>query len=128
MRLIPSGPSHLNGRLAIVLALAAFSIGAAAPAAPAATPTAALVQTGVVRQARLGRGFGTRGYPSYRRSPYSYRRAPYGYRRPGHPFLRGLFFGWLLSHFFGGGFPLFPFVLLGLAFFMLRRSRRHRYY
>ena len=128
MRLAPSHPWHLNGRLAIVLALAALSSGAAPPAAPAATPTAALVQSGVVRQARLSRGFGTRGYPTYRRAPYSYRRAPYGYHRRGHPFLRGLFFGWLLSHFFGGGFPLFPFVLLGLAFLILRRSRRRRYY
>src|SRR5213080_2687664 len=101
MRHIPLRPSRLNGRLAIALALTALSIGAAPPAAPAATPTAALVQSGVVRQARLSRGFGTRGYPSYRRSPYTYRRAPYGYHRRGHPFLRGLFFGWLLSHFFG---------------------------
>lgn len=33
----------------------------------------------------------------------------------------------LLSHFFGGGFPLFPFVLLAFAFLMLRRRRRPRY-
>ena len=106
---------------AVALSTAAFP--AAAPAAPA-TPAATIVHSGAVQQARLGRGFGARGYG---RSPYSYRRAPYGYRRRGHPFLRGLFFGWLLSHFVGGGFPLFPFLLLGFAFLMLRRRRRPRY-
>jgi len=113
----------VSARLAAVLGTVALAVAAApAPVRAAATPAAAIVHGGVVRQARLGRSFGSRGY-GYR----SYRRAPYGYRRHGHPFLRGLFFGWLLSHFFGGGFPLFPFVLLGFAFLMLRRRRRPRY-
>ena len=120
----------MSARLAMVLGTLALALPAAPAAAapspvPAATPVAALVHTAVARQARLGRGFGSRGYG---RSPYSYRRSPYGYRRHGHPFLRGLFFGWLLSHFFGGGFPLFPFVLLGIAILVLRRRRRPRYY
>lgn len=112
----------MSACLATVLGAATLAVAAApapAPAAAAITPAAAIVHGGVVRQARLGRSFGSRGY--------GYRRAPYGYRRRGHPFLRGLFFGWLLSHFFGGGFPLFPFVLLGFGFLMLRRRRRPRY-
>jgi uncharacterized membrane protein len=118
----------VSARLATFLGVAALALSAAPTAAPAAVrpvTAAGTVHTGVVRQARLGRGFGSRGYG---RSPYSYRRTPYGYRRHGHPFLRGLFFGWLLSHFFGGGFPLFPFVLLGIVVLMLRRRRRPRYY
>lgn len=113
----------MSARLAAVLGALTLAFAAApAPAPAATTPAAAIVHGGVVRQARLGRSFGSRGY-GYRSS----RRAPYGYRRHGHPFLRGLFFGWLLSHFFGGGFPLFPFVLLGFAFLMLRRRRGPRY-
>ena len=113
----------MSARLAAVLGAMALAVAAApAPAAAAVTPAAAIVHTGVVRQARLGRGFGSRSY-GYR----SYRRAPYGYGRRGHPFLRGLFFGWLISHLFGGGFPLFPFLLLGFGFLMLRRRRRPRY-
>ena len=109
----------------MALALSAAPATAAPTPAAALTPTATILHTGVARQARLGRGFGSRGYG---RSPYGYRRSPYGYRRHSHPFLKGLFVGWLLSHFFGGGFPLFPFVLLGIAILVMRRRRRPRYY
>ena len=100
--------------LAIALATlvgSALTLPAAATAAPhPAAPTAKL--------ARFG-GFG-RSYRPYRPRGYGYR--PHRYRR-GHGFLHGLFWGWMLSHFFGGGFALFWIVLLAFAWLMVRQRR-----
>ena len=116
--------------LAALLALALAS-PVAAPASRSATTAAAavVVQDGTQLALRGGRGFG------YGRSRYGYRpssRYP-GYRYPrrrGHGFLHGLFAGWLLSHFFGGGygFPLWPFFLLFVLWMLSRRRRRRDYY
>jgi hypothetical protein len=115
-------------RLAAILGALTLTAGAVPASAVASAPPVRIAAAHVgAQQSRLGRGFGG-GFssrPSYR----SYRRAPYGYRRSrGHPFLRGLFVGWLLSHLFRGGFPLFPFLLLGIVVLMLRRRRRRPAY
>jgi hypothetical protein len=111
--------------LAAVLGAVALAAAAVPAVAGASAPPARIAAAHVgAQQSRFGRGFGTRGYRSYP----SYRRPSYGYRRHGHPFLHGLFFGWLLSHFFGGGFPLFPLVLLGVVLLMFRRRRRRPMY
>jgi hypothetical protein len=116
-------------RFSILLSIATLAFAAAPAAAPASSHTVTLHSTGTAQQAfgppalRESRFGGFRGYRGYRRPTYGSR---YRYHR-GHPFLRGLFFGWLLSHLFGGGFPIFPFLMLGLLFLMLRRRRRAVY-
>jgi hypothetical protein len=121
-------------RLVALLACAVLAAGAAAggaamaatttPRAPGLTATTPVVADGP-QQARLG--FGSRGFGS--RRTYS-RRPTIGYRpraRRGRGFLRGLFhglfWGWLLSHFFGGGFPL-VLPLLALVFLLMATRRR----
>jgi predicted lipid-binding transport protein (Tim44 family) len=115
-------------RLALALSCALLALAApAVTAAPVHARTATAVHDGT-QEARLG--FGSRGL-GYRR--YSSRRSS---RYPGHGtrprrsrgFLRGLFhglfWGWVLSHFFGGGFPLvLPLLLLVLLVAMTRRRR-----
>jgi uncharacterized membrane protein len=110
--------------VAAVLSTASVSAASAVMPASAATPAAvANVHDGTL----LARGFGgyrgssRRGFGSGGR--YGYRRA-----RGGRGFLRGLFhglfWGWLLSHLFGGGFPLIlPLLLLVVVLVAMRRRR-----
>ncbi|MDX6727983.1 MAG: hypothetical protein QOK49_2788 [Baekduia sp.] len=76
--------------------------------------------------ARIG-GFRSRGFGNGYSSRRGFGSRGYG-RRRGHGFLRGLFhglfWGWLLSHFFGGGFPLFLPLLLILVLLVALRRRR----
>jgi hypothetical protein len=73
----------------------------------------------------LGRG---RGFGGGRRG---FGRSPRGFGRRGNGsrffrnILHGLFLGWLLSHLFGGGFPLIL-PLIGLALLLLFALRRRR--
>lgn len=122
---------HLSPRRLLPLLLSAALVAAApasADAAPTAHAPAALTQLhdGSLLASHFG-GFRSSRSP-FSRSRYGYGR-PYrgfGYRR-GHPFLRGLFWGWLLSHLFRGGFPLFPLFLVAFVWLMLRRRRRRFY-
>jgi hypothetical protein len=121
----------------ILLLVAAFACTAALPlptlAARTTAPTAAAAALPPSNQlARgfggFGRSYGSRSYGSR----YSYgRRYPYGrgygYRPRGHGFLHGLFWGWMLSHFFRGGYgvPLWPFFLVIVLLLVSRRRRRY---
>lgn len=121
-------------RLIVLLTILGACV--AAPEAGAATPVrpparvlvAAAGLPGALPTARIGFG---RHYGSGR---YSYGRRGYGgggfgFGRRGHGFFHGLFWGFLLGHWFGGGgFPVFGLLLLGLfAWFALRRRRRSRW-
>lgn len=120
----------------VILLLFVLSFCDFAPAVARATPVSsspppALIRSaaGAVPVARIGfgrsygfgrhYGFGGRGYG----------RPGFGFGRRGHGFVHGLFWGFLLGHWFsGGGFPVFPFLLLGLfAWFALRSRRRSRW-
>lgn len=114
--------------VAAALTMACCAAGLSSPSVvPAATNPAAGVKASSVELARIGggafRGFG-RSYRSYRYPRYGYH--PYRYRR-GRGFLHGLFWGWVLSHFFGGGFPFGWLLLLGFAWVLLRRRRRRSF-
>ena len=106
---------------------------ALAPAAlsSALAPPRAAISLPVARRGFGGGGFGSRGarrYPSSRPGyGRSSRRSPGARRTRG--LLRGLFFGFLLGHWFvSGGFPVFLFLLLGIfGFSALRRRRRRRF-
>jgi hypothetical protein len=110
------------GLLALVPLAAAAPAGAATPAPP--TAVSGGVKDGTLT-ARLGGFRSSRGFGTSSRRSYGARRG-YG-RRRGSGFLRGLFhglfWGWLLSHVFGGGFPLVLPLLLLLAFVAFRRRR-----
>jgi hypothetical protein len=89
---------------------------------------AAAVEPTGPRVRRVRCSYGSRSYGSR----YSYgRRYPYGrgygYRPRGHGFLHGLFWGWMLSHFFRGGYgvPLWPFFLVIVLLLVSRRRRRY---
>ena len=120
----------------LIVLLTILGAGVAAPEAGAATPVRPLPRVlvaaaglpGALPTARIGFG---RHYGSGR---YSYGRRGYGgggfgFGRRGHGFFHGLFWGFLLGHWFGGGgFPVFGLLLLGLfAWFALRRRRRSRW-
>jgi hypothetical protein len=123
-------------RLLAILAVAVLIVGApVALAAPAGSAARTLVPAGTAvvhdgpQLGRLG-GLRSRGGGGYlsRRSTGS--RRGYGTQRPrrNRGFLRGLFhgllWGWLLSHLFGGGFPLI--LPLMLLVFLLVAGRRRR--
>jgi hypothetical protein len=115
--------------LATALCAGALTVPSVAPAA-VTVPAAVTLPAGVTgSSADLARVTGARGFGGFGRSYRSYRSPGYGYRyrtRRGHGFLHGLFWGWMLSHFFGGGFPLGWLLLVGLAVLLLRRRRRRR--
>jgi len=108
----------------LVAVLALVLPGAATAATTTASPAPAghVTTTAAPQEARFGsgRGFGSRR--TFRPPARSTR-----FRRsPGRSFFHGLFWGWMLSHFFGGGFPLvFPFLFL-LLFLMAAMRRRPR--
>jgi hypothetical protein len=111
------GLAALCGVLASPVAPAAAS---AAPAvARAATPAAGAAPAPALAALR-GRGFGS-GFRSRSPRPYGYGR--YRTRRHGGSFFRGVFVGWLLSHLFRGGLPLFPIFALAFLLFAARRRR-----
>ncbi len=115
----------------VACAVAPAAAAAATPVAPPARVFVADADAGVAGALPTARiGFG-RHYGSGR---YSYGRRGYGgggfgFGRRGHGFFHGLFWGFLLGHWFGGGgFPVFGLFLLGLfAWFALRRRRRSRW-
>jgi hypothetical protein len=114
--------------IALICALLATAVPVVAgPTTAVAAPTAS--SAAIHAPTVLARGFGSRGFGS-RRTYYRPRTrgySPYRARR-GRGFLRGLFhglfWGWMLSHFFGGGFPLF--LPLLLIVFLLVATRRRR--
>ncbi|HEV7752817.1 MAG TPA: hypothetical protein VGO71_14835 [Baekduia sp.] len=124
-------PRHRRLLAALALALAAVALLAssvpAATAAPAAhaAPLAFTPRDAPVLLARAGSGT-----HSFSRGRTSYGSRGYGYRRTGnHSFLRGLFVGWTLGHFFGfgGGIPLFPLLfVMFVLYLMLRGGGRRR--
>jgi hypothetical protein len=126
-------PRHRRLLAALALALAAVALLApsvpAATAAPAAhaAPLAFTTRDAPVLLARAGSG--THSF-SRGRTSYGSRGYGYGYRRRGnHSFLRGLFVGWTLGHFFGfgGGIPLFPLLfVMFVLYLMLRGGGRRR--
>jgi uncharacterized membrane protein len=122
-------------RAALAALAAALVLVAAMPAvAPARASHAPAVVTDagtLVARGGFGRGFGGRSFGrGYRPRSYprSYgRRGPSPFSRRGRGFLHGLFWGFLLGHWFsGGGFPIFPFVLLALFAWAASRRRRRR--
>jgi|SRR4051794_6596313 hypothetical protein len=126
-------------RFAVLLACVLIALGGGGLAVAATTTTTPKPAPALQQQGGSGvneaRGFGSRGFgrsPSFnRRRPGFGRRYTDRRRTRGTGFLRGLFhglfWGWLLSHFFGGGFPLiFPLLLLVVFFAMTRRARRPR--
>jgi uncharacterized membrane protein len=114
--------------VAVVLTSASVSVASPVLPASAATPTPTPAAVASVHDGTLlARGFG--GYRGSSRRGFG-SGGRYGYRRPhrGHGFLRGLFhglfWGWLLSHLFGGGFPLIlPLLLLVVVLVAMRRRR-----
>lgn len=119
--------------LGAALLAPAGTAGAATPAtAPAPMLASSLGLPGggpvlAFRRSRGGGSFGRRTSPSYR-YPRTYRPG-YRTRRRGGGFFRGLFTGWLLSHFLGGygfGLPIFPILLVGVVLWLTSRRRRRR--
>jgi uncharacterized membrane protein len=113
----------------IVITIALICALAAPAAAAAPVPTPLTSSAGHAELAGFGgarsRGFGYRPRANPFRTGYG--RRGYGYSRRGHGFLHGLFWGWFLGHFlFGGGFPVFPFLVLLIIWAMLRSRRRRR--
>jgi hypothetical protein len=109
--------------LAVVCALVAPAGATASPVAVRAAPTAAAAPApalGAFRSRGFGGGLRTR---NSRRYPYGYGYGRSRARRHGGSFFRGVFVGWLLSHLFRGGVPLFPIFVLAFLLLAVRRRR-----
>src|SRR5919107_2466725 len=119
--------------------LAVLALGLTAPAAAprwAVAPAHARVEAPVVvpdssallARGGFGRGLGGRSFGRSRPRTYPYRgvRRPSPFSRRGRGFFHGLFWGFLLGHWFsGGGFPVFL-ILLPLMFLLVAGRRRRR--
>src|SRR6195952_1595586 len=126
----PSRRHRVTAAFAVLLASVIVLAAPAAVTVARVTPTASTQAASDHAPVLLARaGSGTHSFGGGR-STFGSRRGVYGSRGYGygrarnHSFLRGVFVGWTLGHFFGfgGGIPPFPLLFFALILYLMFRG------